>query len=552
METEYSNKRKLPIMIKEELLKKCLTDSEKATAQFFYKLGLECIDLCFKIQAEDGSDVTDIDGIFLDNENKVIFIYDDSKQKNDSNSKIALFFNKCSQTKYEQQIYDSHVNLPHYPIKILYIDKSRNSLGANVKKGSIGHTFSEHTSILFKDDFEYFESLISKIGKWAKNDLYNFLEIRLPNARIEVDAIKIYIGNTPAYLFSAKPHDILKYSFVARRRNNEEGYQRMVDFNRAREIADKLKSGEISGFMNSILLNSTIPLEEKQNISKSHTPKNVKLIISNHFSSCKIVDGQHRLISFAYLDEIQQSKYSVPVVLLDNLSNDQEKHMFLEINKNAKSVDPNLEYEISSDINDWKIDSPEYKTRLAVLTIKKLSNSAPIKDNVFYGKVGENKSDSITLKAFADLLVKHNYIDRNKNIFNKSIANEKDVASLADDLKPILGLANEIIKDKEFLISNRGIQLILGYVADELTQEDFDSNEVFIQEVRKFLIILNQETDELKFSKQYGSSAYKTHVSLIKQKYATINSGPVVIIDEKDGVGLAEPTEGSRTILDRL
>src|SRR5690606_13242622 len=138
------------------------------------------------------------------------------------------------------------------------------------------------------------------IGRWAKNDLYNYLNIRLPTARIEVDAIKIFIGDTPAYLYASKPHDLLKYAFVSRRRNDEQGYQRMVDFKRTKEISDKLKNGEISGFMNSILLNSTIKLEEKNEISKSHTPAKVKLIISNHFSSCKVVDGQHRLLSFTY------------------------------------------------------------------------------------------------------------------------------------------------------------------------------------------------------------------------------------------------------------
>src|SRR5699024_6075675 len=121
-------------------------------------------------------------------ENKVILIYDDSTQNKDSNSKIALFFSKCSQTKYEQQIYDAHESLPQYPIKILYIDRVNNS---NSSIGSLEHVLTEHTAILYKDDFEYFKTLVSKMKKWALNDLYNFLNIKLPNARIEISAIKI-------------------------------------------------------------------------------------------------------------------------------------------------------------------------------------------------------------------------------------------------------------------------------------------------------------------------------------------------------------------------
>src|SRR5690606_29630315 len=139
----------------------------------------------------------------------------------------------------------------------------------------------------------------------------------------------------------------------------------------------------------------TVKLDEKEKISKSHTPSPVKLIVPNHFSSCRVVDGQHRLLSFTKLSEIQQSKYSLPVVLMDNLSIDEEKKMFLEINKNAKPVDPNLEYEIVADIGNWDKESDEFYTRLAVLTIKRLSKSPIIRGKVYFGTVGETKSDKI-------------------------------------------------------------------------------------------------------------------------------------------------------------
>lgn len=513
-------------MINTDLLEKCTNDSEKETAIFFYNLGLECINLCFKIKADDGTDITDIDGIFLDKENKIILIYDDSKKDRDSNAKISVFFSKCKETKYEQQIYDSHEKLPQYPIKIVYIDKSRVRNSRETNLSSLEHILTENTAVLFEDDFMYFKDLSDKLGSWAKNDLYNLLNIRLPSARIEIDAIKVFIGNTPAYLYAAKPHDILKYAFVSRRRNNDEGYQRMVDFKRTKEIAEKLKEGRISGFTNSILLNSTIHLEEKENISKSHTPRNVKLIISNHFSSCKVVDGQHRLLSFTNLSEIEQSKFSLPVVLMDKLPSDEEKKMFLEINKNAKSVDPNLEYEIISDIHNWHPGSEDFKIRLAVLLIKKLSSSAPIKNHVYYGNVGESKSDNITLKSFADVLIKFKYIDTTNNLFNKPITTEIDINDLAKKLKKILAIGNQKIIDKEYLTSNRGMELICGFVANLLNErlnkdQDYDKiEEDFIKnEVTKFFEIINENTENLTNLKLYGSSAYKNTFELIMARY---------------------------------
>lgn len=492
-------------------------DSEKETALFFNDIGLECISLCFKIKADDGfTDITDIDGIFLDNDNKIIIIYDDSQQSRDSNSKISTFFLKCQQNKYEQQIYDNHKDLPHYPIKVLYIDKYRERNKAQ-NLASIDHAITNHTAILFKDDFEYFKNLADKFGKWARNDLYNLLEIRLPKSHIEIDAVKIYVGNTPAYVYASKPHGLLNYAFVSRRRNQEVGYQRMVDYKRIDEISSKLISGEINGFMNSILLNSTVPLEERNNVSKSHTPCNVKLIIPNHFSSCRVVDGQHRLLAFSQLKETEQSRFSLPVVLMDNLSDKEEMKMFLEINKNAKPVDPNLEYEIISDIDTWEITTNEFLIRIGVLTVKELCKSSPFKDHVHFGLVGDSKQNKITLKSLVDTLNKFKYISSDSNIFGQKVSNKKEINQLSSLLKEIFSIGNKILQNKDYYLSNRGMELVLGFVSNLILEEKFDEinkyidnkESIMIDKYTRFFHVLEANTDNLNSKKLYGGSAFK-------------------------------------------
>ncbi|MGV0751786.1 DGQHR domain-containing protein [Empedobacter brevis] len=500
-------------------------ESEKETALFFNDIGLECISLCFKIKADDGfTDITDVDGIYLDRENKIIIIYDDSTQKNDNNSKIATFFLKCQENKYEQQIYDKHKDLPHYPIKILYIDKHRERNKAQ-SLASIDHAQTNHTAILFKDDFEYFKNLASKFGKWSRNDLYNLLDIRLPNAHIEIDAIKIYIGNTPAYVYASKPHDLLNYAFVSRRRNQEIGYQRMVDYKRIDEISGKLISGEISGFMNSILLNSTIPLEERNKVNKSHTPSNVKLIIPNHFSSCRVVDGQHRLLAFSQLKETEQSRFSLPVVLMDNLSDQEEMKMFLEINKNAKPVDPNLEYEIISHIEEWGENSTEFLIRIAVLTVKELCKSNPFKDHVHFGLVGDSKQNKITLKGLVDTLIKFDFVGNEKNIFGQKVTNKKEINQLSSNLKEIFTIGNKILQNKDYYLSNRGIDLVLGFISNLILEENFDEENNYIDNKEtilsdkstRFFHVLNANTDNLNNKKLYGGSAFKGAYEYIRK-----------------------------------
>lgn len=515
-------------MIDDKLLKKCVNQSEKDTALFFSRIGLKCIDLCFKIKAEDGTDVTDIDGIFLDEENKCIIIYDDSTLAEGHNTKILSFISKCQEDIYEQQIYDNHADLPLYPIYILYIDKSRNS---DANTSAIKHVFNQSSKIIFHDDFEYFDDLTKRIGKWAKNDLYNFVEIFPPNKKVEIDAIKIYIGNTPAYLFADKPNNILKYSYVSRRRGKDNGYQRMVDFGRIKSISDSILDKTIKGFPNSILLNSTVELFDDKNISKSHCPKSVKLILPDHYSSCRIVDGQHRLISFSQLNETEQSKYNLSVVLLNNLPIEDEKRMFLDVNNNAKSVDPNLEYEIISELNCWEVNSKEYFVKLSVKIISELEKSNPIKDKIFRGIVGEEKTNVITLKSFVDSIIRNKLIDKNIGVFQLN-GQIDDIESPISIMKKILIGCNININDKEYFVSNRGIEVICNFwsnIFDKNKERNFE--EVYDEFIRPFCIAINENIDELR--KKYGFQGYKESIDIIND-FIEKNQNEVITNCKKD------------------
>lgn len=513
-------------MIEHSLLEKCINESEKATALFFDRIGLKCIDLCFKIKADDGTDITDIDGIFLDEENKVIIIYDDSEIANNHNPKILSFISKCKEDKYEQQIYDNHSELPLYPIYILYIDKNRNS---DANTSSINHIFNESSKIIFKDDFEYFEDLSHKLGKWARNDLYNFVEIFPPNKKVEIDAIKIFIGNSPAYILADKPSNILKYSYVSRRRGNDKGYQRMVDYTRIKTISESIKSKKIDGFPTSILLNSTIDLTENVVIPRSHCPKAIKIILPDHYSSCRVIDGQHRLISFSQLTDIEQSRFNLSVVLLNNLPIEDEKKLFLEINNNAKSVDPNLEYEIISELNNWEKDSKEHLIKNSVKIITELEKTKPIKGNIYRGKINEEKSNQITIKSFVDSIIKYKLIDKEIGIFQKT---EDDLKTPVEYLKEVLIEANKKITDKDYLTSNRGIDVICKFWSNIISKNNNKTiNELIEKYGEVFCSAINENIDEIR--KKYGSQGFKETFDIIND-YVENKTSEVISNCQKD------------------
>jgi DGQHR domain-containing protein len=501
-------------MIAEELLAKCTTESEKETAELLGRLGLKCIDLSFKIYDAKGKTTGEIDGIFLDEENEVILIYDESKQSKKTNDKITKFFTKWVNQDNEAKIFEALPTLPYFPIYILYINKEQNR--EETDQSSIEYLLKSNTSIIHKDDFDYFLHLSENIGKWAKNDLYNFIDISPPQKRIEIEATQIYIGKTPAYIFADRPDRILKYSYVSRRRDQDEGYQRMVDVKRVKEIKSSLEDGKIHGFPNSILLNSTVVLNPKP-YTKSQCPRQVKIAIPNHYSSCRIVDGQHRILSFSLLDSITQTKFNIPFVLMDNMPIEEEIKMFLDINNNSKSVDRNLEYELTSKL-DWEANSENNLIKIGVKIVNELEKKNPLKGSIYKGIVGDSKKEKITLLAIVNSMIK-----------NKFIANEGGVLQLENETNDIktpthfiqvsLTEINKTAIEKDYFLSNRGIELTFNYLSNVMKKGNVSKTE--IEELIKtktidLIEVVDKNIEELR--KFQGAQGNKEALDLVISK----------------------------------
>jgi len=489
--------------IPEEMLQKCVTSEEKETALYFEKIGLRCIDLGYKIKDEQGSPIAELDGIFLDEENEVIIAYEDTTKVSDASSKIVRFFTRWRHQSSEDRIF-ADLEVPTYKIHLIYIDRSKERKDAS--ETSIQHVLDDRASILYSDDFEYFHSVAEQLGVWSRNDLYNFIQIVPPSNEVKVNATQIYIGDTPAYVFASRPDKVLRYSYVARRRKYDSGYQRMIDFSRVTALKNKLEDGEIAGFPNSILLNSTMKLNDKP-FNKSDCPKEIQLSLPDHYASCKIVDGQHRLLSFSQLSKYQQTKYSIPIVLIDNMPIEEEIRMFLDINDNAKSVDPSLRYELIAQLS-VEGNEKESKIKEAVNLVKGLAKSNPLKNIIYRGVVGDTKKDHITLKSIVDSLMKYNITS------NPRIKNSKKL------LKPVLIEINKSRNAKAYLLSNRGLNLtfsILEYFIENMEEGDDEKIElVDATKVEYFISVVEESIEELK--KYQGAKGSKDAFVLIKKE----------------------------------
>src|SRR6185503_11278298 len=105
-----------------------------------------------------------------------------------------------------------------------------------------------------------------------------------------------------------------------RRKQGDKGYQRILEKGRIGDIAKKIVGGNILAFPNAILL--SCPDGHSlcgHAINKSDCPKHVKINVPSNFASCRIIDGQHRLLSFSRVEDRYQENSFLPVIILENI-----------------------------------------------------------------------------------------------------------------------------------------------------------------------------------------------------------------------------------------
>jgi DGQHR domain-containing protein len=213
-------------------------------------------------------------------------------------------------------------------------------------------------------DLSYFSDSLEKVGSWALNDFYSYLEIAPKQVtNLTRDALQFYLGdNIRAYVYVDTPSNLLQYCYVSRRKKNEKGYQRIVEKGRIGNLANRINTGNILAFPNSILIScsneSTICDNPKD---KCDTPAPVKIKVPNHFCACRIIDGQHRLLGFAKANNATQSAHAMPVVLLEGIDLKDEMSTFIDINSGQRKIDKNLILVLQADFQwDKSKNEKEY------------------------------------------------------------------------------------------------------------------------------------------------------------------------------------------------
>jgi len=258
---------------------------------------------------------------------------------------------------------------------------------------------NEKPKIWYADEhtLEYYADLHDKIGKYA---IYNFLAdfgIR-PHVsdQIRIPALQTKLGKYKVYSFYAKPKDLLPFSYVARRRSTKENfYQRMLEKSRINKIKSFLDNDGI--FPTNIIISIKGGKDNAEFIEKvdacSIPGINFgTLIIKNSYSACWIVDGQHRLYSYAK----SKSNYMIPCIAFNNISVEEERGFFLEINREQRPIQPDLIWDLEG------LANPDTSRGIISNIVRTLNNKEPFIDKIYIPVKGTRSGKLINMAAFCN------------------------------------------------------------------------------------------------------------------------------------------------------
>jgi len=151
-----------------------------------------------------------------------------------------------------------------------------------------------------------------------------------------IDAIKIAYSDQEYYVGVCKVNDIFDISKVSRADEDpESGFQRMLGDNRAKQISEYIKSGN--------LIPGALILSAQEGVIRSYDKAKKKLTINPSKGALLVIDGQHRLYG------AHRSGVDVyfPICIFSNLSKEQEVQFFIDVNGFQRGVPKALRLELT-------------------------------------------------------------------------------------------------------------------------------------------------------------------------------------------------------------
>ena len=370
---------------------------------------------------------------------------------------------------------------------------------------------AKEANILVWDEYDILalQELAKLAGQGAKYQIYNriFFGKKIKGFEVRIPALEAKMGGHTYYTFVLSPDDLLKIAYVHHRSGQSsflelsDSYQRIINATRVRKIAQFIEE-ENGFFPGSIILNFHRNFTKKETLGdKRHLDqltskvKPVVLTLPPYYGCAWIVDGQHRL--YGYADINKKYKETIPVVAFVEENSSLEAKMFVDVNKNQKSIEANLLWDLYEDLYANTKDKKEQQLFAISKVAKELNyqNYSPFYDQISIPK--EQNPGNITLTTICVILKQQKLIDPDEGLLFRNHYNEtinfatERIAAFFYVFKEAMP-AEWDMGDKHYDIkTNAGVVVLLGILRDivecNLSKPEIDNIEKFKNIVAKFL-----------------------------------------------------------------
>lgn len=363
--------------------------------------------------------------------------------------------------------------------------------------------------ILIWDEYDLLalRELAQLAGQGAKYQIYNrvFYGEKIKGFEVKVPALEAMMGGHTYYTFVLSPDDLLKIGYVHHRSGPSSfldlanSYQRMIKKSRIRKIEQFIQEGGF--FPGSIIINLHHGLLKKETLGdKKHLEQlrqNVKPVVITlppYYGCAWIIDGQHRLYGFADLE--QKHKETIPVLAFVSESSSIETKMFVDINKNQKSIGANLLWDLYEDL--YADSKSEQELQLyAISKIAKRLNA--LKGSPFHGHISipkEQNSGNLTLTTIGTGIRQQKLISETEGLlFHNTYEETIDYA--VERIACYFCVIQEVLRDEwnagdqHYIRTNAGFVVLLGILRDiiecNLSKAEMENVIMFRRVVTKFL-----------------------------------------------------------------
>ncbi|MEK6953767.1 MAG: DGQHR domain-containing protein [Candidatus Micrarchaeota archaeon] len=307
---------------------------------------------------------------------------------------------------------------------------------------------------------DYYNDLSDKIKENAVysilNEISKYSNIPFISEPFQIPAIKTKLGGRFAFIFYANPLDLIKISYVARRgRGDEEFYQRTLEKNKLKRIEKYVDTGGY--FPSNIILSLRGPINDSYyyKIYKK-TPDWEFVFLNITGQNCWVIDGQHRLFGAV---RAKQSDL-VPCIALTLLKPNEERSLFLDINKEQKPVSSDLIWDLEGEADPYCETEEGLISNIVKMIDSPPANFADLKNNpfenmIYIPKKGQKTESSISISAFCS-----------------GIKNSRITRDLLPNLR---GINNPLYDENKMTQRNRTANTISRYfksIYEKITKEN--------------------------------------------------------------------------------